>query len=57
MFLEKIIDDSVTGTVIQRSKMHRGPRGIIQVMFGAEWMVLVCKRISSLYGSVVPYLG
>ena len=41
--------DRATGTVIYRSKMHKGLKRNFQVMPGAQWLELLCKHIPDRY--------
>jgi Putative transposase len=57
MSLEKMSYDAPSGTVIYRSKMHRGLKRNFQVMPGAEWLELLCKYIPDRYEHLVRYVG
>ena len=57
MSLEKMTYNSVTGTVIYRSKMHAGLKRNFQVMPGAAWLELLCKHIPDRYEHLVRYVG
>ncbi len=45
--LEKMSYDAATGSVIYRSKMHVGLKRNFQMMSGAEWLELLCRRSST----------
>ncbi len=46
-------NDTASGTVIYRSKMHLGLKRNFQVMPGAEWLELLCKHIPDRYVHLV----
>ena len=54
MSLQKMTYDAATGTVIYRSKMHASMKRNFQVMSGAAWLELLCRRILEHLGLWAP---
>ncbi len=54
MSLQKMTYDAASGTVIYRSKTHAGLKRNFQMMSGAAWLELLCRRILEHLGLWAP---
>lgn len=55
--LEKMAYHAASGTVIYRSRMHKGLKRDFQVMPGAQWLNLLCRHIPDRFEHLVRYAG
>jgi hypothetical protein len=55
--LEKMSYDPNSGTVIYRSRLHKGLKRNFQLMPGAQWLEMLCRHIPDRFEHLVRYFG